>query len=157
MTTYIIRRLLLVIPILLGVATIVFALMFIVPGDPARMLMGQHGDERTLASLRHEMGLDRPVYVQYARFIGKLATGDLGVSYRQKRPVAEIIRDRFPATVKLAVTSMGIAIVIGIILILLLIGAFPSWGHSRSWGYGPSGGLGLIVIIVLVLVLTGRL
>lgn len=114
MTTYILRRLLLVVPILLGVATIVFALMFIVPGDPARMLMGQHGDERTLANLRHEMGLDRPVYVQYARFIGKLAVGDLGVSYRQKRPVAEIIRDRFPATVKLAVTSMIIAVVIGL-------------------------------------------
>ncbi len=115
MTTYILRRLLLVVPILLGVATIVFALMFIVPGDPARMLMGQHGDERTLAALRHEMGLDRPVYVQYARFIGRLAVGDLGVSYRQKRPVAEIIRDRFPATAKLAVASMAIAVVIGII------------------------------------------
>lgn len=114
MTTYILRRILLVIPILLGVATIVFALMFIVPGDPARMLMGQHGDERTLANLRHEMGLDRPVYVQYARFIGKLAHGDLGMSYRQKRPVVEIIRDRFPATLKLAVASMVVAIIVGI-------------------------------------------
>jgi peptide/nickel transport system permease protein len=114
MTTYIIRRLLLVIPILLGVATIVFALMFIVPGDPARMLMGQHGDEKTLASLRHELGLDRPVYVQYARYIGRLIRGDLGVSYRQKRPVAEIIRDRFPATAKLATASMALAVLIGV-------------------------------------------
>jgi peptide/nickel transport system permease protein len=114
MTSYILRRLLATIPILLGVATIVFALMFIVPGDPARMLMGQHGDERTLASLRHEMGLDRPVYIQYARFIGKLARGDLGMSYRQKRPVAEIIRDRFPATAKLALASMLIAIIVGV-------------------------------------------
>jgi peptide/nickel transport system permease protein len=114
MTTYIIRRLLLVIPILLGVATIVFALMFIVPGDPARMLMGQHGDEKTLANLRHELGLDRPVYVQYARYIGRLVRGDLGVSYRQKRPVAEIIRDRFPATAKLATASMILAVLIGV-------------------------------------------
>lgn len=114
MTSYILRRLLATIPILLGVATIVFALMFIVPGDPARMLMGQHGDERTLAALRHEMGLDRPMYVQYARFIGRLARGDLGMSYRQKRPVAEIIRDRFPATAKLAAAAMFIAILAGV-------------------------------------------
>jgi len=114
MTSYIIRRLLATIPILLGVATIVFALMFIVPGDPARMLMGQHGDERTLAALRHEMGLDRPIYVQYARFIGRLMKGDLGMSYRQKRPVAEIIRDRFPATAKLAAAAMLMAILAGV-------------------------------------------
>jgi peptide/nickel transport system permease protein len=88
--------------------------MFIVPGDPARLLMGQHGDERTLASLRHEMGLDRPMYVQYARFIGRLMKGDLGMSYRQKRPVAEIIRDRFPATAKLAAAAMLIAILAGV-------------------------------------------
>ena len=114
MTSYIIRRLILMIPILWGVATIVFALMFIVPGDPARMLMGQHGDEQTLAQLRRELGLDRPVYVQYVRFLGRLLKGDLGMSYRQKRPVAEIIRDRFPATARLAVSSMLIAIIIGI-------------------------------------------
>ena len=114
MTTYIIRRLFMVIPILLGAATIVFALMFIVPGDPARLLMGQHGDEQTLASIRKELGLDEPVYIQYAKFIGRLARGDLGMSYRQKRPVAQIIRERFPATAKLAVASMVIAVIFGI-------------------------------------------
>ena len=114
MIAYIIRRLFMVIPILLGAATIVFALMFIVPGDPARLLMGQHGDEQTLKTIRHELGLDKPVYVQYALFIGRLVRGDLGVSYRQKRPVAEIIRERFPATMKLAVASMLIAVIVGI-------------------------------------------
>ncbi|MBN1294113.1 MAG: ABC transporter permease [Candidatus Latescibacteria bacterium] len=114
MTTYIIRRLFMVIPILLGAATIVFALMFIVPGDPARLLMGQHGDEQTIATIRKELGLDEPVYIQYAKFIGRLARGDLGMSYRQKRPVAQIIRERFPATAKLAVVSMFIAVIIGV-------------------------------------------
>ena len=113
MTSYIIRRFFMVIPILIGAATIVFALMFIVPGDPARLLMGQHGDEKTLASIRHELGLDRPIYVQYGKFIGRLARGNLGVSYRQRRPVAEIIRERFPATAKLAVASMVIAVIFG--------------------------------------------
>lgn len=114
MTGYIIRRFIMIAPILLGVATIVFILMFIVPGDPARLLMGQHGDEDTIRTIRHEMGLDKPVYVQYVRFIGRLLKGDLGMSYRQKRPVATIIRERFPATVKLAVASMALAILVGI-------------------------------------------
>ena len=69
MTGYILKRLFLVIPILLGVATIIFILMFMVPGDPARLLMGQHGDERTLENIRREMGLDKPVYIQYIRYI----------------------------------------------------------------------------------------
>lgn len=102
------------VPILVGVATIVFVLMFLVPGDPARLLMGQHGDERTLENIRREMGLDKPVYIQYLRFIGRLARGDFGTSYRQKRPVADIIRERFPATAKLAVASMFIAVFFGI-------------------------------------------
>lgn len=114
MTAYVIRRLLMLVPILWGVATIVFVLMFLVPGDPARLLMGQHGDEETLASIRRELGLDRPMHVQYIRFLGRLAKGDLGESYRQRRPVSEIIRERFPATLELAAVSMALAVVFGI-------------------------------------------
>ena len=128
-----------VIPILLGVATIIFVLMFLVPGDPARLLMGQHGDERVLESIRHEMGLDKPVYIQYVRFIGKLATGDLGTSYRQKRPVIQIIRERFPATAKLAVTSMILAIIIGV-----AAGIIAALNRNKVWDW-----------IVMVLSLTG--
>lgn len=114
MTAYLIRRLFMIIPILLGVATIVFALMFLVPGDPARLLMGQHGDEKTLALIQHELGLDQPVHIQYVKFIGRILKGDLGMSYRQKRPVADIIRERFPATAKLAIASMLIAVAFGV-------------------------------------------
>ncbi len=128
-----------VIPILLGVATIIFILMFLVPGDPARLLMGQHGDERVLASIRHEMGLDQPVYIQYIRFIGKLAKGDLGTSYRQKRPVIQIIRERFPATAKLAVTSMILAVIIGV-----AAGIIAAINRNRVWDW-----------VVMVLSLTG--
>ena len=139
MTGYIIKRLFMVIPILLGVATIVFTLMFVVPGDPARLLMGQHGDERVLESIRHEMGLDKPVYIQYVRFIGKLLKGDFGRSYRQKRPVALIIRERFPATAKLAIASMIIAIIIGI-----AAGIIAALHRNKVWDW-----------IVMVLSLTG--
>ena len=114
MISYIVRRFLLVIPILWGAATLVFVLMFMVPGDPARLLMGQHGDERTLEAIRAELGLDQPVYVQYGRYIGRLLKGDLGTSYRQRRPVTEIIAERFPATLKLAMASMAVAIIFGV-------------------------------------------
>lgn len=123
MISYIVRRLLLVIPILWGAATLVFVLMFMVPGDPARLLMGQHGDERTLAAIRTELGLDQPMYVQYGRYIGRLLKGDLGKSYRQRRPVTEIISERFPATLKLALASMVVAIVFGVAA-GILAGAF---------------------------------
>ncbi len=139
MTGYIIKRLFMVIPILLGVATIVFTLMFVVPGDPARLLMGQHGDERVLESIRHEMGLDKPVYIQYVRFIGKLLKGDLGRSYRQKRPVARIIRERFPATAKLAVASMTLSVIIGI-----AAGIIAALHRNKVWDW-----------IVMILSLTG--
>lgn len=139
MTGYIIKRLFMVIPILLGVATIVFTLMFIVPGDPARLLMGQHGDERVLKSIRHELGLDKPVYIQYVRFIGKLLKGDFGRSYRQKRPVARIIRERFPATAKLAIASMILSVIIGI-----AAGIISALHRNKVWDW-----------IVMILSLTG--
>lgn len=139
MTGYIIKRLFMIIPILLGIATIIFVLMFLVPGDPARLLMGQHGDERVLESIRHEMGLDKPVYIQYARYIGKLVKGDLGMSYRQKRPVSTIIRERFPATAKLAMASMVIGIIIGI-----SAGIVAAIHRNRFWDW-----------LVMILSLTG--
>ena len=139
MISYIVKRTLMVIPILVGVATIVFVLMFMVPGDPARLLLGQHGDERVLESIRHEMGLDKPVYIQYGLFIGRLVKGDLGQSYRQKRPVSTIIAERFPATAKLALASMIIAIVIGI-----PAGILAAVYRNRFWDW-----------LVMVMSLTG--
>jgi peptide/nickel transport system permease protein len=116
MLSYLLRRLLWIVPVLLGVATITFVLMQVVPGDPALLLVGQHGDQETLDAIRAELGLDRPVHVQYAIFIGRLIKGDLGTSYRQKRPVREIILERFPATVKLAVAAIFLAVIAGVSL-----------------------------------------
>lgn len=98
----------------MGIATIVFALMFLVPGDPARMLMGQRGDEETLRNIRHELGLDRSFIVQYGLFWNRLLHGDLGQSYRQNRPVTEIIIERFPATLSLALFAIITAFIIGV-------------------------------------------
>jgi peptide/nickel transport system permease protein len=122
--TFVVKRLLLLVPILWGVATLTFFLMYVVPGDPVRAIAGERYDERTLAEMRRELGLDRPLLVQYAGFLGRLARFDLGRSFVTRRPVAEAIRERFPKTLVLALSAMAIAIIGG-----LIIGALAAWGR----------------------------
>ena len=124
MRTFILKRLLLLVPILWGVATLTFFLMYVVPGDPVRAIAGERYDERTLAEMRRELGLDRPLLVQYVGFLGRLARFDLGRSFVTRRPVAEAIRERFPKTLALALSAMAIAIIGG-----LTIGALAAWGR----------------------------
>lgn len=111
--TYLIKRVLATLPVFWGIATIIFILMFLVPGDPARMLMGQRGDEETLLRIRHELGLDRSFPVQYGLFWNRLLHGDLGQSYRQHRPVTQIIMERFPITLRLALFAIVVALFFG--------------------------------------------
>ncbi|HOK30382.1 MAG TPA: ABC transporter permease, partial [bacterium] len=113
MINYIIRRLLLTIPTIIGIITITFLLMYVVPGDPVRILMGQRGDPETIAMIRKQMGLDDPLPVQYFRFLGNILRGDFGRSYATNRPVLPEILSRFPATLKLALASMLVASIIG--------------------------------------------
>ncbi|HPO82142.1 MAG TPA: ABC transporter permease [bacterium] len=114
MINYIIRRLLLTIPTIIGIITITFLLMYVVPGDPVRILMGQRGDPETIAMIRKQMGLDDPLPVQYFRFLGNILRGDFGRSYATNRPVLPEILSRFPATLKLALASMLVASIIGL-------------------------------------------
>lgn len=111
---FVLKRLALAVPVMLGIATIIFLLMFFIPGDPARMLMGQHGDEDTLAMIRADLGLDKPLHVQYFRFLGRLLKGDLGRSYRQRRPVKEMLLERLPATLKLGAAALCLAVFLGV-------------------------------------------
>lgn len=113
MISYIIRRFLSVIPTVLGIATIIFFLMYMVPGDPVRVILGQHGDAETRLRITREMGLDKPVLVQYVNFLKNLAGGDLGISYRNNQKVADILLDRMPATLLLAVTSVLLSVIAG--------------------------------------------
>ncbi|HHV80612.1 TPA: ABC transporter permease [bacterium] len=114
MINYIIRRLFLTIPTIIGIITITFLLMYVVPGDPVRILMGQRGDPETIAMIRKQMGLDDPLPVQYFRFLGNILRGDFGRSYATNRPVLPEILSRFPATLKLALASMLVASIIGL-------------------------------------------
>jgi len=111
---YILRRLLLLIPVILGVTFLVFTIMYFTPGDPARLILGESAQPEQVAALREEMGLDDPFIVQYFRFITKALTGDFGRSYSTKRPVFDEVFARFPATLKLTVAAMIIAVLIGI-------------------------------------------
>jgi peptide/nickel transport system permease protein len=101
-------------PVLFGITLLVFALNAVALGDPARAALGQRADPEVLRQLRHEWALDRPLATQYATWVGHLLRGDLGRSYRQQRPVREVIAERLPATVRLALAATLVAVVLGI-------------------------------------------
>jgi len=106
MGRFLVRRLLLTVPVLLGVATLVFALLHLVPGDPAQVMLGDAAAPEDVADLRRRLGLDRPLAVQYVGFLLGLTRGDLGVSLRTNQPVLTSIAERLPATVELALAAM---------------------------------------------------
>lgn len=114
MASYIIRRLLLVIPVLFGVSLLVFSMIRLIPGDPAIFIAGEHASQDDIEEIRENLGLTRSFPVQYAVFIRNLVRGDLGHSTRTNRPVTSEIWDRFPNTIKLASASMLIASLIGL-------------------------------------------
>lgn len=119
MLRYLLRRLLLTIPVLLGVATLVFALIHLVPGDPAQAMLGDGAPQEEVVRLRHALGLDRPLLSQYRSFLTGIAHGDLGTSFRYNTPVTAQIREKFPNTAALALAAMAVAIVIAIPLGIL--------------------------------------
>ena len=119
MFIYLIRRLLLTMPVLLGVATLVFALIHLVPGDPAQAMLGEGASQQEVQKLRATLGLDRPLLVQYRSFLRGIARGDLGTSFRYQTPVTTQIRERFPNTAKLALAAMLVALLVAIPLGIL--------------------------------------
>jgi peptide/nickel transport system permease protein len=114
MLKYLIRRLLLTIPVLLGVATLVFALIHFIPGDPAQAMLGEGATPEEVHQLRERLGLNRPLIVQYGSFLRGLVRGDLGVSLRNDQPVTRQILERMPATAELAFASMTVAVLIAV-------------------------------------------
>jgi len=108
------RRLVLTIPVLIGVATLVFSLIHLIPGDPAQAMLGEAATPQDVEELRHRLGLDRPLLEQYGAFLGGVARGDLGISLRTGQPVASQILERMPAPAELAAASMIVAILCSI-------------------------------------------
>jgi peptide/nickel transport system permease protein len=111
---YIVRRLLLTIPVVFGVSLIVFSIIRLIPGDPARALAGVNATPEYIQQIRDRYGLDDPIHVQYGRFMKGLVTGDLGTSTFSRRPVTTEIGERFPRTLTLASISLLISTIVGV-------------------------------------------
>lgn len=119
------------IPVLAGVILVVFILSTVVPGDPARILSGQRGDPETIERIRREMGLDRPWYIQMAKFFRDAITFDLGRSYRNNMKVTQALADRIPASAKLAGAALLVAVPFGMVLgIISAVKQYSIWDYA---------------------------
>jgi ABC-type dipeptide/oligopeptide/nickel transport system permease component len=127
MTRYLVLRLSLLAPTLLGVLLVTFLLLYVAPGDPVQAMVGERSDPATLARLRAELHLDDPVPLQFVHYVGGVLRGDLGTSYITRRPIVQDLLQRFPATLRLAGAAMLFAAVAGISL-----GIYGAW-RPGSW------------------------
>jgi len=151
---YLVKRLLMVIPTLLGVTIITFTLTYLLPGNPAMVKAGPFATPEYLALMEKEMGLDRPVYVQYWRYLSGLVRGDLGKSSSTGRPVLEDFTQRIPATLELTLLSLIIAIGVGIPLaVISAVRRDSAWDHAcRLFGVAgvamPTFWTGLLLLYI---------
>ena len=111
---YAIKRFLTIVPVLVGVSLIVFGFIHLIPGDPAVTMLGERATPERVAEIRTQLGLDRPLYVQYLIYVGKIVRGDLGASILRGDPVLHDLAKRFPATVELALSAITVAVLIGV-------------------------------------------
>src|SRR6185369_3932723 len=114
MLAFILRRLLLTVPVLWIVVTLVFGLIHMVPGDPIAQMLGEGASATEVERLRHDLGLDEPLLTQYRAYMSGILHGDLGNSFRNQEPVARSIRSRYPATVELALASAIFSIMVAL-------------------------------------------
>jgi peptide/nickel transport system permease protein len=139
MIGYILKRLLLAIPLLLGIATITFFILHLAPGDPMDMYLEprfrRQMNPEVIELIRAKYGLDQPVYIQYVKWIGNLATGDLGESFRHRRPVADLMVERIPYTLQLSILALLFDALIGIALgIFSAVKQYTRWDKSVTVG-----------------------
>ncbi|WP_211747091.1 ABC transporter permease [Paenibacillus sp. Marseille-Q4541] len=130
MGTYITKRLLVLIPVLLGMTIIVFSIIHAIPGDPAETILGQKATEASKQALRDQLGLEKPWLQQYMNYLGELLRGDLGESIRTKIPIAQEIVPYLSATLELTLASMIFAVVVGV-----NAGIISAWRHNSWFDY----------------------
>lgn len=124
----VVERLLQLVPVLFGISVVVFLMMTLTPGDPVELMLGDaRATPEQRESLRRDMGLDRPLPERFVRFLANAATGEFGMSFHHRRPVAQVILERLPATIELTVASMAIALSVGIGLGVLAAVRRDSW------------------------------
>jgi peptide/nickel transport system permease protein len=134
MRSYLVRRLLLVVPVVWGVVTLVFLFLHLIPGDPVEILLGETALPADRESLRTELGLDKPLFEQYQNFLLGILKGDLGRSVQQRKQVGRLILDRYPATLQLTGAAMVVSIVIALPAgILCGLRQYSLWDHSTMF------------------------
>lgn len=157
MTQYIVRRFLQMIPITLGILTLVFSLIHLIPGDPAMQIAGEGARPEDVVAVRKALGLDQPLWKQYITYLGNLARGDMGRSFRTNESVAKEIRTRYPATIQLAVGSMFIALLVAFPLGIVSAIYRNSWIDNVARFFAligvsmPSFALGPLLIIAFAI------
>jgi len=139
---YLVRRLLALLPVSLGVVTLTFAIIHLVPGDPVVAMLGETAGPADIVGMRHQLGLDRPLLEQYTVYLVGLAVGDLGESISYRKPVSQLIAERFPATIELAAAGMIVALVLAFPL-GIIAGANPG-------GAGDLGAMGFAIVGISV-------
>lgn len=159
MIKYIIRRLILLVPVLFGVSLATFVVMHLFTTDPAAMILGQHATAEKMTAVRQELGIDKPIHVQFGDYLSHIVQGDLGKSVITKTSITDELMKRFPATVELAIVAIIIASIIGITL-----GVISAVKQNSVYDYGamvtalmgvsmPIFWLGLMMIIVFSVIL----
>ena len=157
MARYLLKRVLLALPVLLGVSIVVFTMIRLIPGDPAQLMAGQAATQEIITEIRRDLGLDRPIVVQYAYFLRNAIRGDLGHSLFNRAPVTEELALRFPRTLRLGLASMLVAAAIGVPAGIISATRHLSWVDSLVMVVALAGvsmpvfwlGLNLILIFAV--------
>lgn len=160
MGAYIAQRVLQLVGVLLVVATLVFVVFHLVPGDLAEMRLGEYVDPATLAAVRHTLGLDRPLVVQYVSWLADAARGNLGLSALNRQPVAALVLEKFPATLELAALGMLLSLVVSVPAAVITAFKRNSWLDQAARGAAIVGycvpRYWLAVLLILVLAVRVR-
>jgi peptide/nickel transport system permease protein len=154
MFEYLVKRLATIVPTLIFVSMLIFGLQQLLPGDPAKILAGEDQDPGVIAHLRVKLHLDEPLPMRYARWVGGVVRGDLGESIRTQQPVLDLVAQKLPVTVELALLAMCIALAIGIPAgIVSAVGRGTAWDYAANvfalWGLStPNFWLGILLILL---------
>jgi len=157
--SFILRRVALAIPTLLGVLVVAFLLLQVAPGDPVEAMVGEHADPATVARIRQQLHLDDPLAKRFVLYVAGIARGDLGRSYVTNRPVAQDVRERFPKTLELAGAAMLLAVLIGISLGVISARRPGGWADRVAIGISylgvsfPVYWVGLLLILLFAVTL----
>ena len=133
-TRYIIRRLIQLIPVLIGISIITFLMMSFVPGDPVTLMLGQHITPQAAENIRQELGLDQSLVIRYLHYLGNIVQGDFGRSYIQHQEVTQMLRDKIPVTFQLTLVAIVIAVIFGVLIgILSSVKQYSFWDSFATF------------------------